>query len=183
MTMQSHTAAVSHHGSDGMMSRETHHALARGLGWFSIGLGMLELCAPRSLARGLGMPGSERLLQAYGLREIAAGVGILASRDPAPWMWGRVAGDALDVATLAAGLNEENPQAGNVALALAAVGGVTALDVLCAYGLSATSEDAQSFDYGDRSGFPKPASAMRGAARDFAIPRDMRTPEALRPFS
>jgi hypothetical protein len=29
---------------------------------------------------------------------------------------------------------------------------------------------------------PRPPEAMRGAARDFKIPRDMRTPEALRPW-
>jgi hypothetical protein len=32
-------------------------------------------------------------------------------------------------------------------------------------------------------GFPKPPEQMRGAARDFEIPPDMRTPEALRPFA
>ena len=30
----------------------------------------------------------------------ATGVGILASRSPAPWLWARVAGDGLDMATL-----------------------------------------------------------------------------------
>jgi len=37
-------------------------------------------------------------------------------------------------------------------------------------------------DFSDRSGFPKPADEMRGAAReDFQAPRDMCTPEPLRP--
>src|SRR3954453_22135368 len=105
-------------------SREASESLARGLGWFSIGLGALELCAPRALTRALGMPGSEALVQGYGLREIASGVGILASRDPAPWVWSRVAGDALDLGTLGAALDDENPQTGNVAIALTAVAGV-----------------------------------------------------------
>jgi len=41
------------------------------LGWFSIGLGLAEVLAPRSLTRGLGMEGHEQLMQAYGVREIA----------------------------------------------------------------------------------------------------------------
>lgn len=48
------------------------------------------------------MHGQERLIRAYGVREIAKGVGILTSPNPTPWLWGRVAGDALDLATLAA---------------------------------------------------------------------------------
>jgi hypothetical protein len=68
---------------------------------------------------------------------------------------------------------------------MGAVLGVTALDLLCAQRL--TSQKSLSapgaYDYGDRTGFPRSAKAMRGAARDFEAPRDMRTPEALRPFN
>ena len=84
-----------------MHSTEYAHSMARGLGWFSIGLGLAEVLAPRALTRGLGMEGNEQLVQAYGLREIATGIGILSSDQPAPWIWGRVGGDALDMATLA----------------------------------------------------------------------------------
>src|SRR3954452_22927910 len=77
-----------------MHSTEYAHSMARGLGWFSIGLGLAEVLAPRALTRGLGMEGNEQLVQAYGLREIATGIGILSSDQPAPWIWGRVGGDA-----------------------------------------------------------------------------------------
>src|SRR3712207_288078 len=106
--------------------------LARGLGVFSIALGLIELAAARTLTRTLGMEGNEALVRLYGVREIAKGVGILASSDPTPWMWGRVAGDALDLATLMTGLNEDNPQRGNVGIAIAAVAGVAALHGSCA---------------------------------------------------
>ena len=109
--------------------------LANALGWFSIGLGMYEVLAPRHLARFLGSDQTE-VIQAYGVREIATGIGILMRRRPAEWVWGRVAGDALDLATLATGLDGDNPRRGNVAFAMAAVAGVTALDVLCATQLS-----------------------------------------------
>jgi hypothetical protein len=110
--------------------------LANGLGWFSIGLGLYELLAPRHLGRTLGMEDKTGLIQAYGLREIATGVGILANRRPAEWVWGRVGGDALDLATLAPGLDGDNPKRGNVAFAIGAVAGVALLDVLCAQQLS-----------------------------------------------
>jgi len=157
--------------------------LARGLGLFSIGLGLAEFVAPRALARALGMPGNKPLIRAYGAREIATGVAILASDDPTPWIWGRVAGDVLDLATLTTGLEGNNPKQANLAIAFAAVAGVTALDVYCAQQLS--REDTHPLppprDYGDRTGFPRAPNAMRGAARDFEAPREFRIPEPLRP--
>lgn len=110
--------------------------LANGLGWFSIGLGLYQTLAPRHLGRTLGMEDRTPVIQAYGVRELVKGVGILANRRPAGWMWGRVAGDVLDLATLAPGLDEGNPRRGNVIAAMAAVAGVMALDALCAKQLS-----------------------------------------------
>jgi hypothetical protein len=170
---------VRQHGAEG-----TPYELARGLGWFSIGLGLAELLAPRGLAEALGMEEHSGLIRAYGARELATGIGILASEDPTPWMWGRVGGDALDLATLASGLSEENPQRGAVMLAMAAVAGVTMLDIYCAQQL--TSQRSESWvpmpDYSDRSGLPRPPSEMRGAASDYETPRDMRAPELMRPY-
>jgi hypothetical protein len=159
--------------------------LARGLGVFSIALGLVEVFAARSLTRALGMEGSESIVRAYGLREITKGVGILASNDPTPWVWGRVAGDALDIATLVTGLDEDNPKRGNVGIALAAVAGATALDIYCAQALSGESPVPlpPARDYSRRSGFSRPPQQMRGAASDFQVPRDFRAPESLRPYT
>src|SRR3954469_18166372 len=164
----------------------TTDALARGLGIFSIALGLAEVVAPRTLARALGMEGNETLIRAYGLREIATGVGILASNDPMPWIWGRVAGDGLDIATLVTGFEGDNPKKDNVTLALAAVAGVTALDVYCGQALSRESPVPlpPMRDYSNRSGLPRSPQAMRGAARrDSDPPPASRTPEALRPWT
>jgi hypothetical protein len=159
-------------------------ALAQGLGWFSIGLGLAELVAPGHLARFLGMEERAELIRAYGAREIVAGVGILSQEDPTPWMWGRVGGDVLDLGTLAGGLGSDNPQRANVGVAVAAVAGVMALDLICAFGLGRDEEWAPLplRDYGARRGMPRPPEAMRGVAREFEVPPDMRVPEAMRPY-
>jgi uncharacterized membrane protein len=106
--------------------------LALGLGWFSIGLGLAELLAPRAVARAIGMPGANAgVLRSFGAREIGAGLAILNEPDRATWLWSRVGGDAVDLSYLASGLNERSDNA-RVKVALAAVLGVTALDAWCA---------------------------------------------------
>ncbi len=135
--------------------------IAHGLGWFSIALGALELLAPRELTRSLGMRGNESLVQLYGVREIATGLAILLSKDPTPWIWGRVLGDALDLGTLGAHLNDENPEEANVAVALGNVAAVTALDLYCAQKLSRQPAGGGArYDYSDRSGFPRRSQAV-----------------------
>jgi len=171
-------------GATGRGAHSGHETLARSLGWFSLGLGLAELVAARDLCRVLGLEGRETLVQAYGAREVATGIAILMSHDPTPWMWGRVGGDAIDIATLATGFGDDNPQKANLAVATAAVLGVTVLDAICAQGLTADKRLARPgrFDYRARSGFPRPAAAMRGAASGFAVPADFRIPGPLRPW-
>jgi uncharacterized membrane protein len=76
------------------------------------------------------------LLRLFGLREMASGVGLLTQHRPAPWMWGRVGGDALDLACLGVALTSDEAKPGRIAAAMAAVAGVTALDVCCSQQLS-----------------------------------------------
>ncbi|HET7369455.1 MAG TPA: hypothetical protein VFK45_01300 [Gammaproteobacteria bacterium] len=105
--------------------------LARMLGVFSIGLGLMELLSPKRTGRYLGLnrPG---LIRAYGGREIAAGASILAQPGQSRWLWTRVGGDLLDLGTLVWALTGRHSRPRNVGLALGAVAAVTALDVLCA---------------------------------------------------
>jgi hypothetical protein len=114
--------------------------LARGIGWFSIGLGAMELVAPDRMSAYLGMEEQTEIFRLYGVREIAKGVAILSRRRPIHWLWARVAGDVLDMATLATGLTDENPHRERVVAAIAAVAGVMVLDVICARQLSASAE-------------------------------------------
>jgi uncharacterized membrane protein len=111
--------------------------LAKGLGWFSIGLGMTELLAPRFIANISGVSNTRTgLIRLYGLREIASGVGIFAQRKPTEAVWSRVAGDALDLASLGMAAAAPGAKKGRVAFATANVLAVTALDVMCAMQLS-----------------------------------------------
>lgn len=108
--------------------------LSRALGWFSIGLGLAELTAPSTVARLIGIPeddSNRRMLRAFGMRELANGVGILAQPRESGWMWARVGGDLMDLAFLGNNLRSDEAQPNRIAAAAAAVAGVTALDVLC----------------------------------------------------
>jgi len=164
---------------------QTTHRIAHGLGIFSIALGAMEVLAGGALARAFGLPRHESLLRTFGVREIATGIGILSSKDPTPWIWGRVFGDGLDLGVLAPGLSDDNPKQENVLIAVGAVLGATAMDIYCARQLTLEAREYQSneHDYSDRSGLPESPEAMRGAARDFAIPSDMRGPEPPRPYN
>jgi uncharacterized membrane protein len=114
--------------------------LATGLGWFSIGLGLAEVLAPKGLAKLVGTEGKHTgLIRFMGLREITAGIGILTNRRPARWVWARVAGDAVDLACLAVALVSEDSDRRRVAGATAAVLGVTALDIMNAQQLATTA--------------------------------------------
>ncbi len=107
--------------------------MARGLGWFSLGLGLAEIGAPRALARLIGVgdgSGTRATMRVLGAREIANGVGILARpQRPGP-LWTRVLGDVIDLSLLGWALQKRRTNAERVAAAIASVVGVTALDVI-----------------------------------------------------
>jgi uncharacterized membrane protein len=111
--------------------------LAKGLGWFSIGLGLAEVFAPKGLGKLIGVRGNHTaLFRLLGLREIASGVGILTQRRPGGWLWSRVAGDAMDLSLLVSAMSAKKSNKARLAVATAAVAGVTALDVYDAQKLS-----------------------------------------------
>ncbi len=102
--------------------------IVRALGWFSIGLGLAELLAPRAVGRAIGVGDQPALLRLCGLREVMSGVGMLSERYPAKWAMARVAGDAMDLTLLAAAARQRDVDRTRIAIASAAVAGVTALD-------------------------------------------------------
>lgn len=141
-------------------------ALVRGIGLFSLGLGVAELVAPGKIAKTFGLEGKENLLRAFGAREIASGIGTL-SIDPRPALWSRVAGDVIDMGTLAFGAKSQDPDAKrNAMLGIAAVAGIAALDAFAANLMGKRGGDRPPpADYSDRSGLPKGAEASRGYYR------------------
>jgi uncharacterized membrane protein len=122
----------------GALQNVNPERLAYGLGWFSLGLGLAELLAPRGVARVAGVRGRHTgFIRLMGLREIAHGIAIFTQgRRPAAAVWSRVAGDALDLAALGAAFASPDSNKGRVAFATANVLAVTALDVLCAQQLT-----------------------------------------------
>ena len=146
-------------------NRETAgEQLAKGLALFSIGLGLAQAAAPRSLARAIGLGGSADTgtLQAFGAREIGNGLAILAQPDNSAWLWTRVGGDALDLSYLATRFSDESADRGRLAGAVAAVLGVTALDVLCALQLKSSNGSSAT---------PRAGAARRGHHDGFRVER------------
>jgi len=122
--------AIASGSSTGQISGQS---LAKFLGWFSIGLGFVELLSPESIARLVGVEDHEenrKTLRVFGAREIASGVGILTQSKPAGWLWSRVGGDALDFAFLARQRNDDRVQKDRLAQAMLAVAGIAGLDLV-----------------------------------------------------
>ncbi len=109
----------------------TNAAFGRGLGAFSIGLGLAELAAPRSVARFIGVDDCGTVptaLRVFGVREILTGLGLLAKPQGAFGPWARVFGDAIDLAFLGWALKSKSLERGRTIGAIVAVAGVAALD-------------------------------------------------------
>jgi uncharacterized membrane protein len=131
----------------GTHSRVTPERIATSLGWFSVGLGLAEVVAPGTVANLIGVnhkPTTKKLLRAYGVRELAAGVGILTRPRQTGWIWSRVAGDMLDLASLGSAMQDRHTNKLRLGTATAAVLGVTALDVICGQQFTKTNGAASN---------------------------------------
>jgi uncharacterized membrane protein len=114
-------------------------SLADFLGFFSIGLGLAQVLAPKGMSALCGIDdadGNRPVMRALGMREISHGVAILSRQQPKNAVWSRVAGDALDLALLGKVMANPDNHRGRTLFATANVLAVTALDVMCAKQLS-----------------------------------------------
>lgn len=116
---------------------------ARALGVVSVGLGLAGLVAPRAIGELIGMRGQEALLRFVGVRELVSGAGLLTQQKATPWLWSRVAGDAIDLGLLGTALRPSNPARGRTLGAILAVAAITALDV--AASVRETSQPREAF--------------------------------------
>ena len=116
--------------------------LARALGWFSVGLGVLQVITPDLVNRIIGVRDNwrTRLVQRMvGARELAAAGGIFSRRQPVPWLWARVAGDAMDLALLGLALRRSESRTRTM-LAIGSVAGVAGADGFAAVRSSRATE-------------------------------------------
>ncbi len=167
---------------EGVLKNVNEQRLSKGLGWFSIGLGLTEVVAPGKLARMIGVRERPALIRGLGMREIANGIGILTQRRPAGFLWSRVAGDAMDLSLLGAALNSEDNESRNRTIAAtAAVAGVTVLDVICSQQLTLSPETGyRGIRVHKAITINRPVDQVYGFWRDFQnLPRFMRHLESV----
>lgn len=117
--------------------------LARLLGFVSLGLGAAELAAGRRISDALGIDKCG-FVEGFGAREIGTGLAALGYPDRAWPIWGRVAGDAMDLALLASALGRHDHRGRNAAWAAMAVLGITLLDVAVAIALTRREAKARA---------------------------------------
>ena len=167
--------------------------LARGLGWFSLGLGLTQIAAPRGVARAIGLRGDDedrKAMIAVGVRELASGIGILSQSRPTPGIWSRVGGDIMDLALLGRALNSPRSDRNRVAAATVAVAGVTLLDVLAGQRLgregnghatAGVEPGARGIEVRQQITIRRAPSEVYGFWRDFQnLPRFMAHLESVR---
>lgn len=100
-------------------------AMTSGLAWCNIAVGLSQLVAPDALARLIGLrpsPHTRMALRAVGIREITTGYALLADSHSTPWLWSRLAGDAMDLSLLVAGVGrraDDRTRATRTAFAIA----------------------------------------------------------------
>jgi uncharacterized membrane protein len=119
--------------------------LARGLGWFSLGLGAAEIAAPGQVAQLVGVKDeleTRATVRAAGVREIAHGIGLLSRSRPVGWAWSRVAGDAMDLTLLGKAMTSDGNDRWRVATATVAVSGITVIDVVDSAALTRATDSA-----------------------------------------
>ena len=166
--------------------------LTPALGWLSLGLGLPGLVMPGRFAQFIGLRDEDDLramMRIVGLRELAAGVGILSQQRPVGWVWLRVIGDLMDLAVLRRSLDTgRTARRDRTKLAKAAVLGVTALDLLCAVQLSRSSSTRTAGQRKNQGEQRRHAITIRRSPeevyrfwRDFEnLPRFMRHLESVR---
>jgi uncharacterized membrane protein len=162
--------------------RNGRGSLATTLGWASLGLAAAQLGAPRRLARAIGADddgAAPTVVRLVGLREAAAGIGILARARPVGWLRARVAGDVADLALLGVAATRSPRSRTRLGLAAGTVVGIAALDALAARTVG--EADGRSGRIARRAvTVKKPAKELYAMWHDFeAFPRFMTHVESV----
>ena len=158
-------------------------ALASGLGWFSIGLGAAELAAPAMLAKLIGARNTttaRTTLRAYGVRELIAGIAILAGPRRSLPLWNRVVGDVIDLATIGLAARAKKCDRGRLFASAAGVAGVMAIDIFAAVKAMRSQQQAR-VPVIESITINRPVGEVYAAWRDFEqLPQFMDWLESVR---
>ncbi|MEU4402190.1 SRPBCC family protein [Micromonospora orduensis] len=108
----------------------------RGLGWMSLGLGVAQLAATDTVRRISGVDDSSTsrtVVPLVGARELVHAAGLLTSRRKSIWAWTRVAGDAMDLASLGMAIaHRRGRRRRRLVGVTGAIVGITVVDLLTA---------------------------------------------------
>lgn len=140
--------------------------LVKGLRGASLGLGVTEIVAPRKVAAMSGVPDNRRsrsTIRALGVRELGHAAALFFG--PSQLVWTRVAGDAIDLAALGAGLSNRTASRARGAAAAAGLVGITAVDVFAAVKTQHDGDGHQSTGTGRRE--------LRAAITVWRSPQDV----------
>jgi uncharacterized membrane protein len=145
----------------------------------------MELLAPGLFTRAIGTRGSvlaRAASRVCGVREIAAGIGILTTPRPSGWVTSRVAGDLTDLGLLLAAMAVPGARRGRLLVATAAVAGVTVLDAQCAERLRSGGARPGAVRARRSITINRSAEDLYRSWRDFPdAPRFMRHVQSVRP--
>src|SRR5688500_311254 len=84
-----HTMEVASRSTASRAVTDKTDRLANALGWFSIGLGLAQIAAPRAVGRLIGVRddgNNTALMRTLGMRELTSGIGILNQPRAPGWM-------------------------------------------------------------------------------------------------
>jgi hypothetical protein len=150
--------------------RRLETMLARGLGLFSLGLGAVQLVAPATFNRVLGV-GKKRTTTAgrlprlvtrmIGIRELIAAMGLLTRRRPAAFSWSRVTGDAMDLALLARASTRPDARRPRLAAAMAGVAALSLVDLVTSSLLSEATSAPREERVGNARRFRRAITVRR----------------------
>ncbi|WP_091556051.1 SRPBCC family protein [Micromonospora pattaloongensis] len=118
-------------------AQDRSQAMARFLGWCSLGLGVTTLAARPRVARMCGVddsPTAQTVLQAAGIRELGHAAALLIPRRRVGWgAWTRVAGDVMDLTACGRAMQtRRGTRRMRLTYTMAALAGITMIDLYTA---------------------------------------------------
>ncbi len=142
--------------------------LGRGLGVFSLARGLTEVIAPEAMTKLVGLDprgAGPMMMRAFGAREIGAGIAVLLRPNRPMPLWARIAGDAMDLTFLALATRSRRSSGTRLAIAAAAVAGVTALDVIASLRAQRRVAELRASDHEDTGDRPAVRANVERKAR------------------